>query len=120
MCYFLVQENRFAKCDTCTMLKEEKEKTTDMKKKKELQIHLDAHLALQRYIISLYVYVQEIRICVPFNSQERKHYYTHRDLGQRNKQECMSIIIDGMDQSKTNLPHLVRQRKSGCNLWKLR
>lgn len=43
-----MQENRFAKCDTCSMLKEEKEKTTDMKRKKELQVLLDGHLALQR------------------------------------------------------------------------
>lgn len=42
-----IQENRFAKCDTCSMLKEEKEKTTDMKRKKELQVLLDGHLALQ-------------------------------------------------------------------------
>lgn len=32
----------------------------------------------------------------------------------------LSIIIDGMDQSKTNLPHLIRERKSGSNLWRLR
>lgn len=52
--------------------------------------------------------------------QERKHYYLHRDLGQRQRRECLSVIIDGMDQSKTNLPHLTRERKCGCNLWRLR
>ena len=25
-----------------------------------------------------------------------------------------------MDQSKTNLPHLIRERKAGSNLWRLR
>ena len=34
--------------------------------------------------------------------------------------EYLSITIDGMDQSKTKLPYLVRERKSGCNLWRLR
>ena len=53
-------------------------------------------------------------------SQERQHYYKHRDLAQRNKREYMSIIIDGMDQSKTNLPHFTRERKSGVSLWRLR
>ena len=32
----------------------------------------------------------------------------------------MSIILDGMDQSKTDLPHLLRKNKSACNLWVLR
>ena len=32
----------------------------------------------------------------------------------------MTIIIDGMDQSKTNLPHLTQNMKSTQNLWKLR
>ena len=32
----------------------------------------------------------------------------------------MSIIIDGMDQSKTDLPHLTRKNKAACNLWVLR
>ena len=32
----------------------------------------------------------------------------------------MSVIIDGMDQSKCSLPHLKRLNKSSVNLWKLR
>ena len=32
----------------------------------------------------------------------------------------MSIIIDGMDQSKTDLPHLSRKNKSACNMWVMR
>ena len=31
-----------------------------------------------------------------------------------------SLIVDGMDQNKTNLPHLVRVPKSCQNLWSLR
>ena len=53
-------------------------------------------------------------------SQERQHYYKHRDFAQRHKREYISIIIDGMDQSKTNLPHFARERKSGASLWHLR
>ena len=54
------------------------------------------------------------------SSQERQYYYWQWEEARRNKKECMSIIIDGMDQSKTNLPHLARERKSGSALWKLR
>ncbi len=32
----------------------------------------------------------------------------------------MSIIIDGMDQSATNLPHMKKINKSSVNLWHLR
>ena len=32
----------------------------------------------------------------------------------------MSIIIDGMDQNSTNLPHMKRLQKSDVNLWYLR
>ena len=32
----------------------------------------------------------------------------------------MSIIVDGMDQNATNLPHFKRQSKSAVNLWNLR
>ena len=32
----------------------------------------------------------------------------------------MSVIIDGMDQSKASLPHLKKVNKSAANLWRLR
>jgi hypothetical protein len=41
------QENRFTKCDTCCMLKDEKEKTNDANRKAQLRQMLDDHLALQ-------------------------------------------------------------------------
>ena len=55
-----------------------------------------------------------------FCSKERQYYYGHRELAKRNKRECMSVIIDGMDQAKTNLPHFSRERKCGHGLWKMR
>ena len=44
-----VQENRFAKCDTCSVIKDEKEKTMDSDRRQALQKILDSHLELQRY-----------------------------------------------------------------------
>ena len=32
----------------------------------------------------------------------------------------LSLIIDGMDQNKTNIPHLKRVEKSAANLWHMR
>lgn len=46
-----IQENRFAKCDTCCLLKDEKSKTVDPERRKAFQALLDKHLELQRYAI---------------------------------------------------------------------
>lgn len=52
--------------------------------------------------------------------QERQRYYTNRQRGVEKPREVLSIIIDGMDQNKTNLPHMVRTPKACQNLWSLR
>ena len=52
-----------------------------------------------------------------FCRQERKRYYSNRQAAIENPSEYLSIIIDGMDQNKTNLPHLIRIPKSCQNLW---
>ena len=52
--------------------------------------------------------------------QERRRYYSNRQLGIEDPKEYLSIILDGMDQNKTNLPSLVRIPKSCQNLWTLR
>ena len=52
-----------------------------------------------------------------FCRQERKRYYSNRQAAIENQSEYLSIIIDGMDQNKTNLPHLIRIPKSCQNLW---
>ena len=52
-----------------------------------------------------------------FCRQERKRYYSNRQAAIESPSEYLSIIIDGMDQNKTNLPHLIRIPKSCQNLW---
>lgn len=52
--------------------------------------------------------------------QERKRYYSNRQKAIECPDEVISIIVDGMDQNKTNLPSLVRVTKSCQNLWCLR
>lgn len=52
--------------------------------------------------------------------QERHRYYSNRQQSFDNPDHVISMIIDGMDQNKTNLPGFVRITKSCQNLWCLR
>ena len=52
--------------------------------------------------------------------QERKRYYSHRQKAIECPDEVISVIVDGMDQNKTNLPSFVRMTKACQNLWCLR
>jgi len=38
-------------------------------------------------------------------SRERKKYYKHQEKARKRPNKYLSIITDGMDQSKTNIPH---------------
>lgn len=59
-------------------------------------------------------------VCVSYDRQERKRYYSNRQKAIEAPEEALSLIIDGMDQNKTNLPSIVRVTKSCQNLWCLR
>ena len=52
--------------------------------------------------------------------QERRRYYSNRQQSIDDPDNVLSMIIDGMDQNKTNLPSFVRLTKSCQNLWCLR
>ena len=47
---------------------------------------------------------------------EREKYYTHREKSCREPQKYMILILDGMDQSKTNIPATTIISKSTQNL----
>ena len=49
-----------------------------------------------------------------------KKYYHHREKSKRDPKKYLTIIIDGMDQSKTDVPQLTTTTKSSQNLWRLR
>ena len=51
---------------------------------------------------------------------ERKKYYNHREKSRSSPEKYVTVIIDGMDQNKTNIPHLLHITKSTQNLWRLR
>ena len=57
-------------------------------------------------------------ICFPRN--ERRKYHSHREKSRASPDKCMTLIIDGMDQAKTNIPNITAIAKSTSSLWQLR
>lgn len=73
--------------------------------------HLYNQLCIEQQII--------LSIVIIF-SAERQNYYKHTKKAKANPQKYMSIIVDAIDQSKTNLPHFMYESKSMYKMWKLR
>ena len=61
-----------------------------------------------------------IYIHIFFHSEERRKYYKHMMKSKRNPKEYLSMIVDGMDQAKTNLPHFVEMSKTVGSMWRLK
>ncbi|XP_041478017.1 uncharacterized protein LOC121425955 [Lytechinus variegatus] len=91
--------NRFSKCDICTTLKTNIEKTTDKVARQTLYQQREIHLEQQK--------------------NERHKYYKHIQKARREPTKYMSIIVDGMDQKATSIPRFYRQSKSTSSAWKL-
>jgi len=53
-------------------------------------------------------------------SVERRKYYKHVQKAKQNPNKYLSIILDGMDQSKTFLPHFLYHSKYTQSMWKLK
>ena len=51
---------------------------------------------------------------------ERKKYHSHREKARSYPEKFLTMIIDGMDQSKTNIPNTKLISKSTSSLWRLR
>ncbi|XP_063419269.1 uncharacterized protein LOC134702108 isoform X2 [Mytilus trossulus] len=81
-------------CDICMKVKMEMHKLKDAVKKDQLKKDLKVHLDRQR--------------------SERRDYYKKKDEACMKSKEVMSIIIDGMDQSKTNIPHFKGWTRPKC------
>lgn len=59
-------------------------------------------------------------LCSVICRTERKKYHSHRGKSRANPEKFMTIIIDGMDQARTNLPNTKLIAKSTSALWQLR
>ena len=67
-----------------------------------------------------YSQLTDIIIHINLYRQERQRYYSNRQRDVEKPREVLSIIIDGIDQNKTNVLHMIRTPKTCQNLWSLR
>ena len=54
-----------------------------------------------------------------FFRHEREKYAKHRHKSQKYPQTFLSVIIDGMDQSKTDIPHNITNPKALAGTYRL-
>lgn len=66
------------------------------------------------------MYDQILILVFNTHRNERKKYHGHREKARARPEKCVTIIIDGMDQAKTNLPNHKVIPKSTSSLWSLR
>ena len=51
------------------------------------------------------------------SSTERDHDYNNRLRAEKDPQKCLSVItVDGMDQAKINIPHVISMSKASSNV----
>ncbi|CAH1242494.1 Hypp6767 [Branchiostoma lanceolatum] len=84
---FIKKSSLFTKCKKCVQLERKLERTRIPRKRLQIQDRRRAHLDRQM--------------------RERLNYYRRREAAHRNPNRYLSLIIDGMDQAKTYLPHFV-------------
>ncbi|CAG2253456.1 unnamed protein product [Mytilus edulis] len=89
----------FTQCIECTNFKTALLKKPSKEEKKKIIEMRTAHLDLQR-------------LC-------RQKYYKHNNKAQEDPDQYLSLIIDGMDQAKTNLPRFHNVTKADCKLSKM-
>ena len=72
------------------------------------------------YLVSLLFVIMYVHVFVLICRNERKKYHSHREKARLYPDKYLTMIIDGMDQSKTNLPNTKLIAKSISSLWHLR
>ncbi|CAG2204723.1 unnamed protein product [Mytilus edulis] len=92
--------SRLSKCNICTQIKTKMVETKDQNARMELRRTREQHLLKQ--------------------SLERRKYYKHAHKARQHPDKYMSMIIDGMDQSKTEIPHFLYLSSLTSGIWKLR
>lgn len=93
------ERSSFTECKECSMIR--KAKSANLSKRERLLIEEQkrAHLLVQRIA--------------------REKYYKHIKKAKDNPQKYCSIIVDNMDQAKTNLPRLPSYHKGDVNLTRI-
>ncbi|KAI8487260.1 hypothetical protein Bbelb_350580 [Branchiostoma belcheri] len=92
-----IQCSLFTKCTICVRLERKLAKARDQVKRKAIKLERDQHDARQM--------------------AERTSYYHRREISRKEPEKYLSLIIDGMDQAKTFLPHFIGDKsKSMANI----
>ncbi|XP_055998549.1 uncharacterized protein LOC125678464 [Ostrea edulis] len=93
------ERTTFTECKECAMIKQLKTQKLTKEQLVVLEKQKKAHLLVARIA--------------------REKYYKHAKKAVENKKKYISIIIDNMDQSKTNLPRFPTYHKGDANLTRL-
>jgi len=86
------KNTKFTKCGICTLIKEARYTTKDIDLRKQLAELIILHNDQQM--------------------KERKKYYKHKHKAKENPSKYCSLILDGMDQHKTCIPHVLIDSKN--------
>lgn len=70
--------------------------------------------------MDLYLCITSCTCIQCVDRSERRKYYHHREKSRNEPHKYITVILDGMDQNKTNIPNLPTRPKSTQNLWRLR
>ena len=89
----------FTKCDCCTKSRQEL-KTRDADKRARIMAEVTKHILFVR--------------------RERRYYYGNRIRGRRDKDNYLSMIIDGADQSDHCMPHFCFRSHKTDAAWKMK
>ncbi|XP_019628130.1 PREDICTED: uncharacterized protein LOC109472715 [Branchiostoma belcheri] len=92
--------SRFAKCTMCDNIKKALLEARNKKDREDVRNARSHHILLQKL--------------------QRMKYYKHSRKARRNPEQYMSVIIDGMDQEATLLPHYAQTTKDDHGLWRLK
>ncbi|WAR04394.1 hypothetical protein MAR_019763 [Mya arenaria] len=87
--------NSFSVCKTCAQIGRELSRTRDSDQRQQLRDAMNVHNKRQML--------------------ERAHYYAKRDMAHSQPSKYMSVIIDGMDQAKSSLPHFTGRTPKGID-----
>ncbi len=130
--YNCFQSSLFSKCDICVRFASERLKVVgDKSRREQLSTEYKQHLDLVEYACHLwinykmhkinYVYkIMHMHFCVLTDLSVASTITIVRSLEASPQSTWLHVMIDGMDQNKTNVPHITQQTKSSQNLWRLR
>jgi len=90
----------FAKCDTCSEIREAIQVTKDSAEKRRLLKRQGQHLRFVR--------------------RERQAYENNRTEGFMQSEDVLSLIVDGADASRFSLPHFAHNSHATSAKWQLR